>query len=257
MGYELFSDYIENEKKRNHVSIINGMEFSIAHYTGKVTYDAKEMPDRNRDFVPPEIIETLRQSKDPMIKALFVNKLSKMGNLFVSFADESKKTKRKMKMSSSSSDEDNLKNTSSNKVDCQYSQIKKMRTCSSIFRSLCLELLKDLSIGGSAGGTHFVRCIRTDLNGKPKGFHSDMVKQQLRAMGVVETAKARQRGYPYRIPFNEFLRRYKFLAFDFDENVEISKDNCRLLLVRLKMEGWAIGKSKVFLKYYNEEYLAR
>jgi myosin-3 len=27
--------------------------------------------------------------------------------------------------------------------------------------------------------------------------------------------------------------------------------------VRLKMEGWVIGKSKVFLKYYNEEYLAR
>lgn len=39
--------------------------------------------------------------------------------------------------------------------------------------------------------------------------------------------------------------------------MEISKDNCRLLLVRLKMEGWLIGKSKVFLKYYNEEFLAR
>lgn len=53
------------------------------------------------------------------------------------------------------------------------------------------------------------------------------------------------------------MRRYKFLAFDFDENVEMTKDNCRLLLVRLKMEGWLIGTSKVFLKYYNEEYLAR
>ena len=51
--------------------------------------------------------------------------------------------------------------------------------------------------------------------------------------------------------------RYKFLAFDFDENVEMTQDNCRLLLVRLKMEGWIIGKSKVFLKYYNEEYLSR
>lgn len=51
--------------------------------------------------------------------------------------------------------------------------------------------------------------------------------------------------------------RYKFLAFDFDENVDLTKDNCRLLLIRLKMEGWVIGTSKVFLKYYNEEYLAR
>jgi myosin III len=37
----------------------------------------------------------------------------------------------------------------------------------------------------------------------------------------------------------------------------MTKDNCRLLLIRLKMEGWVIGTSKVFLKYYNEEYLAR
>lgn len=50
---------------------------------------------------------------------------------------------------------------------------------------------------------------------------------------------------------------YKFLAFDFDENVDMTKDNCRLLLIRLKMEGWIIGKTKVFLKYYNVEYLSR
>ena len=51
--------------------------------------------------------------------------------------------------------------------------------------------------------------------------------------------------------------RYKFLAFDFDESVDITKDNCRLLLIRLKMEGWVLGKTKVFLKYYHEEYLSR
>lgn len=47
------------------------------------------------------------------------------------------------------------------------------------------------------------------------------------------------------------------MAFDFEENVDITGDNCRLLLIRLKMEGWVLGKTKVFLKYYNEEYLSR
>lgn len=79
----------------------------------------------------------------------------------------------------------------------------------------------------------------------------------MRALALVETARVRQKGFPQRISFPEFLRRYKFLAFDFNENVDVTKDNCRLLLIRLKMEGWAIGKSQVFLKYYNEEYLAR
>lgn len=53
------------------------------------------------------------------------------------------------------------------------------------------------------------------------------------------------------------LTRYCFLAFNFDERVTASRDNCRLLLLRLKMDGWALGKTKVFLKYYHVEYLTK
>lgn len=169
--------------------------------------------------------------------------------------------------------------------------MKKMRTQTTIFRAICLDLLKELSIGSGSGGTHFVKCIRTDLNRRPLTLQKELVRQQIRALAVVETAKARQHGYPHRISFSEFLRRsvdmlgnvrnvkstskhkrflekieglqsvyhyrYKFLAFDFEENVELTRDNCRLLMVRLKMEGWTLGKTKIFLKYYNEEYLSR
>ena len=34
-------------------------------------------------------------------------------------------------------------------------------------------------------------------------------------------------------------------------------DCCRLLLLRLSMDGWAVGRTKVFLKYYHVEYLAK
>ncbi|XP_017777903.1 PREDICTED: neither inactivation nor afterpotential protein C [Nicrophorus vespilloides] len=248
-GGEYVIDYLNNADHEK-VKVLSQMEFSISHFTGSVSYNAKEMADRNRDFLPPEIIESLRLSKDCIIKSFFVNKLTKTGNLFTSFDENSVTNKSKPKCSSSSEDE--------NKGAAhQYSQIKKMRTSASTFRSLCLDILKELSVGGGAGGTHFVKCIRSDLEGQPGGFHTEIIKQQLRAMAVLDTARARQKGYPHRISFSEFLRRYKFLAFDFDENVEICKDNCRLLLVRLKMEGWLIGKTKVFLKYYNEEYLAR
>ena len=36
-----------------------------------------------------------------------------------------------------------------------------------------------------------------------------------------------------------------------------NRDNCRLLLIRLKMDGWALGKTKVFLKYYHVEFLSK
>lgn len=51
--------------------------------------------------------------------------------------------------------------------------------------------------------------------------------------------------------------RYCFLGFRFDEQIISSRENCRVLLLRLKMNGWALGKSKVFLKFYHVESLSK
>lgn len=61
---------------------------------------------------------------------------------------------------------------------------------------------------------------------------------------------------PHSLP-SFFSFRYCFLAFNFDERVTASRENCRLLLLRLKLDGWALGKTKVFLKYYHVEYLTK
>ncbi|XP_318814.5 neither inactivation nor afterpotential protein C [Anopheles gambiae] len=239
----------------------SGHEFTVAHYTGRITYDARDMPDKNRDFIPPEMVETLRASGEPIIKIMFSNQLSRTGNLTMAAEDAlgmlvDKPTKKKRWGAALVAEKNKAKkmNTLSKGM---YSQVHKMRTIAGVFRATSLELFKTLSIGPNSGGTHFVRCIRSDLEYRPKGFAPEMVRQQLRAMAVLDTARGRQKGFSHRIPFQEFLRRYQFLAFDFDENVEMTRDNCRLLLLRLKLEGWVIGKTKVFLKYYNVEYLQR
>lgn len=85
-----------------------------------------------------------------------------------------------------------------------------MRTAIAIFKSFSLDLLKNLSDSGISSGIHFIRCIRSDLQNKPQGFHVEMIKQQLRAMLVTETARARKNGYSHRISFSEFLRRLDF-----------------------------------------------
>lgn len=202
----------------------------------------------------------MRTSGEAIVKTMFINQLSRTGNL--TMADENDtavttQTTRKKKWGAALVAEKKKTKKINTLSKGEYSQVHKMRTLSSVFRATCLELLKSLSIGTNSGGTHFVRCMRADLEFKPRSMQDDMIRQQMRAMAILDTAKARQKGFPHRIAFQEFLRRYKFLAFDFDENVEITKDNCRLLLIRLKMEGWVIGKSKVFLKYYNVEYLSR
>lgn len=108
-----------------------------------------------------------------------------------------------------------------------------------------------------AGTPQFVRCIKPNDNKKAKAFESVKVLKQLRYTGVLETIRIRQNGFSHRFTFAEFLKRYCFLAFAFDEIVVSTRENCRLLLVRLKMDGWALGKSKVFLKYYHVEFLAK
>lgn len=87
-----------------------------------------------------------------------------------------------------------------------------MRTASATFRAASLELLRNLAMGqdGSValGGTHFVRCLRSDLTGQPCGFQPEVVRQQLRALAIVDTARARAKGYSHRVGFAEFIRRW-------------------------------------------------
>lgn len=96
----------------------------------------------------------------------------------------------------------------------QYSQTNQPRTLSAVFRSTCIELLKILTGGSEQGGTHFIRCIRADLDFLPRNFHREMVQQQIKALGIIETIIARQQGYSCRITFHEFLKRYTY-AFIF------------------------------------------
>lgn len=55
MFFFIFLDSIAG-KKNAYVQRSSGHEFSVAHYTGKVTYDIRNMADKNRDFLPPEMV---------------------------------------------------------------------------------------------------------------------------------------------------------------------------------------------------------
>lgn len=108
-----------------------------------------------------------------------------------------------------------------------------------------------------AGSPQFVRCIKPNDIKAPKRFESEKVLKQLRYTGVLETIRIRQQGFSHRFLFADFLKRYGFLAFGFNEKVIANRESCRLFLIKLKFDGWALGKSKVFLKYYHVEFLAK
>lgn len=80
---------IKQRAKTVHIKSTGYHEFTIAHYTGKIIYDSSEMVEKNRDFVPPEMINTLRQSTNDDVKQMFINQLTKSGNLTIASGDSS------------------------------------------------------------------------------------------------------------------------------------------------------------------------
>lgn len=55
-SFFLFLQDTIGTKKNSFVTRATAHEFSVAHYTGKVTYDVRNMADKNRDFLPPEMV---------------------------------------------------------------------------------------------------------------------------------------------------------------------------------------------------------
>ncbi|KAF7990235.1 hypothetical protein HCN44_000040 [Aphidius gifuensis] len=219
--------------------------FAINHYAGRIVYQADGFLDKNRNFIPPEIINLLRQSQSDMIRFLFQCPITKTGNLYSAIYDND------VRGSLNGNTLKNTKDKYSSKSLASQSRVQ--QTLSTYFRYSLMDLLQKM-VGGSP---QFVRCIKPNDTKSPKFFDKDKVIKQLKYAGVLETIRIRQNGFSHRIPFTDFLKRYCFLAFGYDESVVANRDNSRLLLIRLKMDGWALGKTKVFLKYYHVEFLSK
>ncbi|XP_076174415.1 myosin-IIIb isoform X2 [Ptiloglossa arizonensis] len=217
--------------------------FAVHHFAGRVVYQAEGFLEKNRNFLPPEVIQLVRQSQYDMVRFLFQCPITKTGNLYSAIHEtDSKKL--------SQSNQNTKERYSSRGL---ASQSRAQQTVATYFRYSLMDLLQKMV----SGSPQFVRCIKPNDSRSPRFFDKEKVVKQLRYTGVLETIRIRQNGFSHRIPFNEFLKRYCFLAFGYDERVVANRDNCRLLLIRLKMDGWALGRSKVFLKYYHVEFLSK
>ncbi|KAL6425676.1 hypothetical protein ACFW04_009644 [Cataglyphis niger] len=216
--------------------------FAIHHFAGRVVYQAEGFLEKNRNFLPPEVIQLVRQSQYDMVRFLFQCPITKTGNLYSALQENDSRK--------SQSNQNTKERYSSRGL---ASQSRAQQTVSTYFRYSLMDLLQKMV----SGSPQFVRCIKPNDSRSPRFFDKDKVVKQLRYTGVLETIRIRQNGFSHRIPFNEFLKRYCFLAFGYDERVVANRDNCRLLLIRLKMDGWALGKTKVFLKYYHVEFLSK
>ncbi|XP_012510311.1 PREDICTED: myosin-IIIa [Propithecus coquereli] len=127
----------------------------------------------------------------------------------------------------------------------------KTQTVASYFRYSLMDLLSKMVVGQP----HFVRCIKPNNERQARKYDKEKVLLQLRYTGILETARIRRLGYSHRILFANFIKRYSVLCYKSSEEPPVSPDTCATILEKAGLDNWALGKTKVFLKYYHVEQL--
>lgn len=99
---------------------------------------------------------------------------------------------------------------------------------------------------------HFVRCILPNNKKKPGEIQTKLVLDQLRCNGVLEGIRICRKGFPNRLSFDEFRKRYGILCPNLlnRESFIDGRTACQMLLDQLDLdkERYQIGTTKVFFK---------
>ncbi|XP_074485793.1 unconventional myosin-XV [Sebastes fasciatus] len=187
-------------------------EFTLKHFAGKVTYQVHKFLDKNFDTVRQDVLDLFIQSNNRMVSSLF------------------------LKHSESAS------NGRRSSAARRY----QANTVSAKFQSSLQELLEKIE----RCNPYFVRCIKPNHHKEAGVFDMELVNTQLHYSGIMETIHIRKEGYPIRLHFHSFLKRYKALLC-LEDPPPADGENCVTMLHRLgpvKNGSYQLGVSKIFLK---------
>uniref|UniRef100_A0A2K6KBY3 non-specific serine/threonine protein kinase n=1 Tax=Rhinopithecus bieti TaxID=61621 RepID=A0A2K6KBY3_RHIBE len=216
------------------------LSFGIHHYAGKVLYNASGFLAKNRDTLPTDIVLLLRSSDNSVIRQLVNHPLTKTGKAIFLTCKTSEKLINLAKGDTGEATRHARETTN-----------MKTQTVASYFRYSLMDLLSKMVVGQP----HFVRCIKPNNERQARKYDKEKVLLQLRYTGILETARIRRLGYSHRILFANFIKRYHVLCYKSSEQPPTSPDTCATILEKAGLDNWALGKTKVFLKYYHVEQL--
>ncbi|XP_069010138.1 unconventional myosin-XVI isoform X2 [Embiotoca jacksoni] len=249
-----------------------GPAFTVSHYAGQVSYDLTGSLTKNKDSLPQNLLFTMKSSESVLLQQLFQSKLTQTGSLVPAAHGRMglrgpKAALLLHRMSSAS-----LVNASSIpqqprryhdltkilKKKGSSSFLQRLERCGPVtvavqLRNSLSEMISKLQ----ACTPHFVECVRPNSSGQPDSFDSFHVSTQLQYIGVLEMVRMIRYGYPVRLSFPGFLSRYKDLVVPTlgDKKKLSSEERCRSVLQQSKLQGWQMGSSKVFLRYWQADQL--
>ncbi|NWU22659.1 MYO3B protein, partial [Dyaphorophyia castanea] len=154
------------------------LDFTIVHYAGKVQYTASGFLEKNRDTLPANVRGLFISSVTPLLIPLHIH-------------HEPRPTLARVK--------------------CEHeAPILHIWQCFGLmdcWSSSCQHSLTVLMERMYSANPHFVRCIKPNSQKEPGVLDSQVVLQQLRYNGLLETIRIRRDGFSWRPSFEEFAER--------------------------------------------------
>jgi myosin-5 len=183
----------------------SNLTFSIQHYAGHVTYDARNFLEKNKDELPKETTVLLTSSSVPF--------LAYLGELLSESQTETATSNmgRSPSPTSSVSSYTEARNGISPMGKKQFH-----RGSSSIIRESVggqfSRQLRELRRRIDATTPHYVRCLKPNDDLVPDQFKANIIADQLRCAGVLEAIRVSRVGFPYRYFHESFVQRYGLLS---------------------------------------------
>ncbi|KAI8374948.1 P-loop containing nucleoside triphosphate hydrolase protein [Choanephora cucurbitarum] len=211
--------------------------FILKHYAGDVEYSVDGWIEKNKDPLNEDITRLLARSSQKHVAYLFEDYLSDQ--------DDRSTTTSQNRPGSASSTNSGLSSAT----------MLKMRKGSGSFRTggqrhkqQLLSLMNTLYMTHP----HFVRCILPNNRKYAGEIQTKLVLDQLRCNGVLEGIRICRKGFPNRLSFNDFRKRYGVLCPEvLNPHAFIDgRTACQTLIshIGLESEKYQIGVTKVFFK---------
>ncbi len=203
--------------------------FTVCHYAIDVTYESEGFIEKNRDTVPDEQMDVLRNSSNPFMVEV-------------------------LEASSAAREKDSAA-VASRAVGGGHGRrigvaVNRKPTLGGIFKSSLIELMSTIN----STDVHYIRCIKPNEGKESWKFEGPMVLSQLRACGVLETVRISCAGYPTRWTYEEFALRYYMLCHSSQWTSEI-RDMCHAILRKAlgdlshqKQDKYQLGLTKIFFQ---------
>ncbi|KAF8981487.1 Myosin type-2 heavy chain 1 [Entomortierella lignicola] len=188
--------------------------FTISHYAHDVTYECEGFLEKNRDTLPDELLNLIKNSDNEFLEEILMTSatLGAGGSLT---------------------------------EDKRKSVINRKPTLGSIFKGSLIQLMDTIN----STNVHYIRCLKPNEAKQPWIFDAPMVLGQLRACGVLETIRISCAGYPSRWLFSEFIERYYMLVNSSHWGSDTQKMCSAILEETIKeADKYQVGETKIFFR---------